>query len=92
MARLPFTSPPICQAFALYALGGDSGALEIGDVAGVVAEIEFAQVAFQVFGRNPLIVAVDAALEDREVVFHRVRVPEFASDIFLDRVVHGAMA
>ena len=46
VARFPFTSPPICQALALNALGGDDGALEIGDVAGVVPEIELAEVTF----------------------------------------------
>ncbi len=85
-------SPPIGEALALDALGGDGGMFEIGHMAGVVPEIELAEVALKVFGRNPLVVAVDAALEDREIVFDRVRVEELASDIFLDRVVDCAVA
>ncbi len=92
VAHLPLTSPPIGQALALDALGGNGGALEIGDVARIVAEVEFAEIAFQVFGRNPLVVAIDAAFEDRELVFHRVRVPEFTSNILFDRVIEGAVA
>ena len=63
-ACLPFTSPPICQALTLNALGGNHGAFEIAHMAGVIAEIEFTQVSLEVLGRNPLVVTGDAALED----------------------------
>ncbi len=59
-----FTSPPIGEALALDALRGQRGALDIGHVAGVVPEIELSEVALEVLGRNPLVVAGDAALED----------------------------
>lgn len=36
--------------------------------------------------------AIDAALEDREVAFNRIGVPEAAAQIFLDRMVDCAMA
>ena len=87
----PETSPPIGQALALNALGGDGGALEIGDVAGVVSEIELAEVTFQVFGRNPLVVAGDPALEDREIIFDGVGVPKSAAHVFFNAVVDGSV-
>ena len=42
VACLPWTSPPIGQAFALNALGGDGGTLKIADAAGIITEIELA--------------------------------------------------
>ncbi len=39
---MPSSNPPIGQALALDALGGNSGALEIAYVAGIVPEIELA--------------------------------------------------
>ena len=92
-ARLPRTNPPIGEALALNALSGDGGALEIGYVAGVIPEIEFAEIALKVLGRNPMIDTDDAALEDRKkLVLHRVGVPKAASDILLDRMVDGAVS
>ena len=35
---------------------------------------------------------IDAALEDREIAFDRVCVPEAAANVFLDRMVDGAVA
>ena len=34
----------------------------------------------------------DPALEDRKEIFDRVRMPERSADIFLDRVIDGAVA
>lgn len=66
------TSPPVCQSLALDALGGNGGTLEVADVARIVSEIELSEISLEVLGRNPLVVAGDATLEDREVVLNRV--------------------
>ena len=49
-ARLPCTSPPIGEALALDALGGQRGALHVRHVAAIVAEVELAEVTLQVLG------------------------------------------
>ena len=49
-AHFPFTGPPICQALALDALGGQYGALHVCDMTGVAAKIEFAQLPLEMLG------------------------------------------
>ena len=88
----PETRPPIGEPLALDTLGGERGAFQVGHVAAVVAEIEFAQVSLQMFGAHPLIIAGDPTLEDREVALDGVGVPEAAAHIFLDRVSDGPVA
>lgn len=86
-------SPPICQALAADALGNRSGALGIIEAglfpltvhtdagfAVVVAEVKFRGVALQMLRANVVERADDAALEDREKAFNRVRV-NVASDV-----------
>ena len=58
----------------------------------VVAEVELRGVAVKVRLGDVEIAAVDPALEDREVIFDRVCVPEVRADVLFRRVVHGAMA
>ena len=58
---------------------------------GVVAEVEFADVAIQVLRADVVIDAEDAALERREIALDGVGVPEPAAHVFLDRVIDRAM-
>src|SRR4051794_20284233 len=51
----------------------------------VVAKIELCQITLQMFFADVVIYAVDAALEDREIAFNRVRMC-VAPDILFDRV------
>src|SRR4030081_3483471 len=86
LARLPALRPPIGQPLAIDALQRGNRALGIGYAkAGtmVVAEIELADVPLQVRLGNVVIGAHDAALQDREVIFDRVRMVELAANIFL---------
>jgi hypothetical protein len=46
----------------------------------------------QVIGANVVVDSNDAALEDAEIAFDRVCVPERGADIFLGGVVDGAVA
>ena len=64
---LPLTSPPIGQALAFDATQRAVGAGRVRDAAGVVAEIELADVALQMLGADVVINAEDASLQDREV-------------------------
>ena len=62
------------------------GALHIVDTQAdsvVVPEIELRDIPFQVRRADVLIGAVDSALQNREVIFDGVRVPEVSADIFL---------
>ena len=91
----PFeTSRRIGQALALCA-GQD--AIRAGQIvnaelrAVVVTEIEFGGVPMQVRLGNMEVAAKHAALEDAEIVFDGVRVPEVGADIFLGAVVDRAV-
>ena len=57
----------------------------------VLPEIELGSIAMQVRFAHVKVAAEHAALEDRKEVFDRVGMPELRPDIFLDRVVDGAM-
>ena len=57
----------------------------------VVPEIELPEIALQVVRADVVVGALQPALQDREVALDRVRVPEAAADVLLDRVVDGAM-
>ena len=52
----------------------------------VVAEIELAKIAFQVLGTDMLVRAVQATLQDREVVFNGIGM-NVATDVFTDTLV-----
>ena len=43
-------------------------------------------------GAHPLVIADDAALEDREIAFNRIGMPKAATDVFVDGVDDGSMA
>jgi hypothetical protein len=81
LGSLPLTSPPIGQALALDTAKRAVGAGRVRDAASVVAKIELADVALQVLGADVMIHAEDAALQDREVAFDSVRVPEPAANV-----------
>jgi len=57
----------------------------------IVAEIEFRAVAVQMRFGNVVIGSDDPALQDREIIFDRVRMPESGADILFRRVVDGAV-
>lgn len=80
------------ETLSLGLLEQDIGALAVVQLAGVVAEIELREVAVQVRFRQVVEGAVHAALEDREVAFDGVCVPEAAPDIFVGGVIHGTVA
>ena len=74
----------ICQALADCADNGKVSAFGIGDLAGVVAEIELAAVAAEMRFAHVVIGADHTALEDGEEIFSRVAVLETArNDVFL---------
>ena len=50
----------------------------------VIAEIEFGQIPLQVGGGHMEIRSGDTALEDREVIFDGVGMPETAAHVFFD--------
>jgi hypothetical protein len=80
------TSPPIGEPLADDAPGRLRHALIVvypERNALVVAEIKFRQVAVKVLLRNMVVHAVDAAFQDRKVVFGVVGVPKIGADIFL---------
>ena len=85
-------SPPIGQGLAGDALEGFGCTLCVLDGAGVVAEVELADVALEVLRADVLVDASDAALEDAVIVLDGVGVPEAAAHVFLDRVIDRAMA
>jgi hypothetical protein len=58
----------------------------------VVSGIELCGVAAQMSLANPVLCADDAALEDGQIVFDRVCMPESGADIFLRAVVDRAVA
>jgi hypothetical protein len=58
----------------------------------VVPEVEFSGVPMKMRLADVEIAAVDAALEDREIIFDGVGMPEVGADIFLGAVVHGTVA
>jgi hypothetical protein len=58
----------------------------------VVSESEFGGVTVQMSLRDVEIAAVDPALEDREVTFGGIGMPEVRPDVFLGAVVHRAVA
>src|SRR5262249_3913439 len=58
----------------------------------VIHEIAFGSVAVQVRLRNVEIAAKNRSLEDREIIFDRIGVPEISANIFLDRVIDPAMS
>lgn len=65
------TSPPIGQALAFRADDRATGALRIPDpelYAVVMAEIEFSEIAMQMFLAHVLIGAINPAFQDREKV------------------------
>ncbi len=66
---------------------GDLGIADAETLALIVAEVEFAQIALQVFLGDVMIGPTDAPLEDGEVVFDSVGVPKAAANVFLDAVV-----
>ena len=88
----PETSPPIGEALAGDAFEGLGGSLRILNIAVIVAKIEFAKIALEVLLADVLVHAVDAALQDAEIVLDRVGVPEATADVFLDRVIDRAVA
>ena len=88
------TSPPIGEALAFGA--SDRAACAFGVVnpesdAVRIAEIELGEVAMQMLLADVLINTVDAALQDREVIFGSVAVG-IPSDVFILRVNDGSMA
>ena len=86
LASLPCVSPPIGEALALNALGGQHSAFHVGQVVGVVTEVELAEIAFQMLCAEPLVIAGDASLEDTEIALNGVGVSERSTDIFLDLI------
>ena len=58
----------------------------------VVAEIELCRVAVEMDFRDPMVGAGDPALEDAEIVFDRVRMPELSADILFGGMVDGTVA
>jgi hypothetical protein len=58
----------------------------------VVSEIELGGVTVQMSLGDVEITAVDSALQDREIIFGSVGVPEIGADVFLGAVVHRAVA
>ena len=57
----------------------------------VVSEVELGGVAVQMAFAHVEIATIDTALEDQEVIFGSVGVPEEGADVFLGAVVHRAM-
>lgn len=61
-----------------------------------IAEIEFRRVAMKMLIGDMVVDANDAALQDREVIFDCVRVPEMGADVFIcgmvDATVHHLQA
>ena len=74
LRSLPLTSPPIGETLALDASERALGSSRVRDAAGVVAEIEFADVALEVLGADVVIHAENAALQDGEVALDGVGV------------------
>src|ERR1051326_9002692 len=69
-------SPPIRQAFPVQLLENGNGALIVAvseRLTVVVAEVKLVNVALQVLFAHALVNASEAALEDREESFNRVR-------------------
>ena len=84
---------PVHEALAACALDRFNRALAVSQLAGVVAEIEFAAVPRQMGFAHVVIGADHAALEDRKEVFDRVAVLEATSgDLLAGAVVDAAMA
>jgi hypothetical protein len=77
------TSPPIGEPLAFDTQCGFGEALVIVHAERhtlVVAEIELAEIALQVLLRHVVINTSDAALQDREIVLNRVRMPKAAAN------------
>src|SRR5208282_4446437 len=95
LRRNPFLSCFVSQALALDAFKGDFGAVRIAVAkpnAGVLAEVEFGQVAVKMLGVDMLINADDPALEDREKPLKRVGMHVAARPfklVVIDRFVSG---
>src|SRR5712664_411078 len=86
-------SPPIGQALSTDFLEDRIGALVVVDAhrgAVVVTEVKLSDVALQMRFADVMICSDQAALEDGEVAFNRVRRNRAAS-IFLGAVIHGLM-
>src|SRR3990167_6039312 len=86
-------SPPIGQALPMNLLKNRCGTLLIIYAKGltvVVAEIELIHVSLQVLFAHALVNARQAALEDREVAFNRVRM-HGATDVFASTMRNGLM-
>ena len=84
----------IGQAFALYAEKRAIGSFKIVNPESdpvVVSKIELGSVAMQMGLGDVKIAAVDPALEDREIIFGGVCVPEIGAYVFLCAVVHRSM-
>jgi hypothetical protein len=58
----------------------------------VVSEVELGGVAVQMRLADVKVAAVDPTLEDREIIFGSVGVPEEGADVFLGAVVHGTVS
>jgi hypothetical protein len=85
----------IGQPLALRADERTIGAFEVVDPERdpvVVPEVELGGVAVQMGLGDMEIAAVDPALEDREVIFGSIGVPEIGADVLLSAVVHCAVA
>jgi hypothetical protein len=84
---LSTTSPPrrrgcaVGETLALSHLEGRDRSGRVREATAVVAEIKLAEVAVKVRAGDVVVDAVDAALEDREVPLHGVRV-DVADGVF----------
>lgn len=86
-----FTSTPIRQALADNAADARFKASEIADFAGVPFEILLRRVAVQMGFGNVMEGPENGALQEAEITFDRVGVPEIGAGIFVGRMVHSAM-
>src|SRR5271166_2082351 len=89
------TSCSIGKSLPLCAFDGAIGALQIVNAEGdavVMPKIEFGGIAMQVSLADMEIAAVNSTLQDREIIFDRVGVPEVSADVFLGAEVDGAVA
>lgn len=57
VTSVPRVNSQMGEALALNTLRGYRGALKIGHIMGIIAEIEFAKVTLQMLGADPLVIA-----------------------------------
>lgn len=87
------TSRSISQPLADDAPNGTLGPLNVVNAECdtiAIAEIEFGEITVKVFLADVLINAVDATLQDREVIFGSIG-RGVAANVFVLRMVHGAV-